>query len=90
MLTFEKDYYWMMGDNRHNSIDARAWGLVPYNHVLGKPVLIWMSWNGAKPRWERFFTTVHGKGKATSYLIPVLILLGLWIGYNQWRKRKKA
>ncbi len=88
--TFKQDYYWMMGDNRHNSIDARAWGLVPYNHVLGKPILIWMSWNGAKPRWERFFTTVHGKGKATSYLIPVLILLGLWIGYNQWRKRKKA
>lgn len=89
--TFKQDYYWMMGDNRHNSIDARRWGFVPFSHVFGKAVFIWMSWDGIKnPRWERFFTTVHGEGKATSYLIPFLILLAGWIGFSKWRKRKKA
>jgi len=88
--TFQQDYYWMMGDNRNNSIDARAWGFVPFDHVVGKPVLIWMSWESLKnPRWERWFTTVGGSGKATSYLIPVLVLLGLIFGYNQWKKRQK-
>lgn len=89
--TFKQNYYWMMGDNRHNSIDARRWGFVPFDHVVGKPVFIWMSWDGIKgPRWERWFTTVHGSGKATSYLIPFLIVLFGWIGFNKWRKRKKA
>lgn len=88
--TFKQNYYWMMGDNRHNSIDARAWGFVPFDHVVGKPVFIWMSWDGLKnPRWERFFTTVSGSGKATSYLIPFLVLLFGWIGFNKWRTRKK-
>ncbi len=89
--TFKQDYYWMMGDNRHNSVDARRWGFVPYNHVFGKAVFIWMSWDGfPHPRWKRFFTTVHGTGKATSYLIPFLVLLFGWIGFSKWRKRKKA
>lgn len=87
--TFKQNYYWMMGDNRHNSIDARAWGFVPFDHVVGKPVFIWMSWDGASPRWERFFTTVSGEGKATSYFIPFLILLAGWIGFNKWRKHKQ-
>ena len=89
--TFKQDYYWMMGDNRHNSLDARSWGLVPFDHVVGKPVFIWMSWDGIKnPRWERFFTTVHGTGKATSYFIPFIVLLFGWLGFNKWRKRKKT
>ncbi|UKM65029.1 signal peptidase I [Flavobacteriaceae bacterium GSB9] len=89
--TFKQNYYWMMGDNRHNSIDARAWGFVPFDHVVGKPVFIWMSWDGfPNGRWERFFTTVSGKGKATSYLIPFLVLLFGWIVFNKIRKRKKA
>ncbi len=92
--TFKQDYYWMMGDNRHNSIDARAWGVVPYNHVVGKPVFIWMSWNTHgkglnKIRWNRMFTTVHSSGKATSYFIPFLVVLGGLIGFNKWRKHKK-
>ena len=88
--TFKQNYYWMMGDNRHNSIDARRWGFVPFDHVFGKAVFIWMSWDGIKnPRLERFFTTVHGTGKATSFLIPFLVLLFVWIGFNQWRKRRK-
>ena len=89
--TFKQDYYWMMGDNRHNSIDARAWGFVPFDHVVGKPVFIWMSWDGLKnPRWERFFTTVGGSGKATSYFIPFLVLLFGYIGFNKWRARRKV
>lgn len=89
--TFKQNYYWMMGDNRNNSVDARAWGYVPFDHVVGKPVFIWMSWDGLKnPRWERWFTTVGGTGKPTSYLIPFLVILFGGIGYNKWRKRKKA
>jgi signal peptidase I len=88
--TFKQDYYWMMGDNRHNSIDARSWGFVPFSHVVGKPVLIWMSWDGKSPRWERFFTTVSGSGKATSFLIPFIVLLLGLIGFNKWRARKSV
>ncbi len=88
--TFKQDYYWMMGDNRHNSLDARAWGFVPFNHVVGKPVFIWMSWDGLKnPRWERFFTTVHGSG-SSSYLIPFLIFLIAYFVFNKWFKKKQA
>lgn len=90
-FTFTKDYYWMMGDNRHNSQDSRYWGFVPFDHVVGKPVLIWMSWDSdGKPRWERFFTTVGGSGKAVSYLIPVLILGLVIFAYSSWRKKRKA
>jgi signal peptidase I len=87
--TFKQDYYWMMGDNRHNSIDARFWGFVPFDHVVGKPVFIWMSWNGSSPRWDRFFTTVHGSGERVSYLIPFLVVLLGWFGFSKWRKRRK-
>ncbi|NNK71648.1 MAG: signal peptidase I, partial [Flavobacteriaceae bacterium] len=89
--TFNHDYYWMMGDNRHNSLDARVWGFVPFDHVVGKPVFIWMSWNGIKnPRWSRFFTTVHGSGERVSYLIPFLVFLFAGWGYSKYRKRRKA
>jgi signal peptidase I len=93
--TFNMDYYWLMGDNRNNSQDARSWGYVPMNHVVGKPVFIWMSFNNKakglfnKIRWERFFTTVSGKGETTSYLIPFLVLLAGWIGFRQFQKRRK-
>lgn len=88
--TFNQDYYWMMGDNRHNSQDSRAWGFVPFDHVVGKPVFIWMSWGNGKPRWERWFTTVGGSGKPVSYLIPFLVLLAVWIGFSTWKKKRKA
>ena len=41
--TFKQNYYWMMGDNRHNSEESRIWGFVPKDHVVGKPLFIWMS-----------------------------------------------
>lgn len=55
--TFKMNYYWMMGDNRHNSLDSRFWGFVPEDHVVGKASLIWFSWaNG--PRWKRMFRSI--------------------------------
>ena len=60
--TFKMDYYWMMGDNRHNSLDSRYWGFVPEDHVVGKPIFIWLSINpedrGKKIRWDRLFRMV--------------------------------
>jgi signal peptidase I len=87
--TFKQDYYWMMGDNRQNSLDARSWGYVPFDHVVGKPVLIWFSINKGKIRWERLFTTVGGNGKPVSYLMYFLIALAGYIGYSFLRKNKK-
>ncbi len=58
--TFKMDYYWMMGDNRHNSLDSRFWGFVPEDHIIGKPRLIWLSLDANKSflgkiRWNRMF-----------------------------------
>ena len=52
---FKMDYYWMMGDNRHNSADSRYWGFVPEDHIVGRPVFIWLSIDKDKHgiRWER-------------------------------------
>lgn len=88
--TFKQDYYWMMGDNRQNSLDARAWGYVPFDHVVGKPVFIWLSIdkNTKSLRWDRMFTTVGGDGEPVSYLTYFLIALGLYLLYSFFLKKK--
>jgi signal peptidase I len=62
--TFKMDYYWMMGDNRHNSSDSRYWGFVPEDHIVGKPIFVWMSIDKDKSgfssvRTERIFKKIH-------------------------------
>jgi len=62
--TFKMNYYWMMGDNRHNSADSRYWGFVPEDHIVGKPKFIWLSLNKEaeglkKVRWGRMFMKVR-------------------------------
>ena len=57
--TFRMDYYWMMGDNRHNSADSRYWGFVPEDHIVGKPIFIWWSKDPDRGvRWSRLFRFV--------------------------------
>ena len=56
--TFKMDYYWMMGDNRHNSLDSRYWGFVPEDHVVGKASLIWFSYGNNGIRWNRIFQKI--------------------------------
>ena len=61
--TFKQDYYFMMGDNRHNSLDSRYWGFVPEDHIVGRPSMIWLSTDRNKKfpkniRWNRFFKFV--------------------------------
>jgi len=93
--TFKKDYYWMMGDNRHKSEDSRFWGFVPDDHIVGKPVFIWFSIKGINDgiknwsiRWDRVFTTVDGPGERRSYFPYFLVFVVLWQGYVFYRKRK--
>lgn len=62
--TFKYNYFWMMGDNRHYSADSRSWGFVPEDHVVGKPIVIWLSTNKNRNlfdehiRWNRLFNWV--------------------------------
>lgn len=60
--TFKMDYYWMMGDNRDNSLDSRFWGFVPEDHIVGTPLFIWMSKDQETGEWrsDRFFKSVKG------------------------------
>ncbi len=62
--TIQMEYYWMMGDNRHNSQDSRFWGFVPEDHIVGKAVFIWLSLDPnqswlKKIRWSRLFSVIH-------------------------------
>ena len=57
--TFKMDYYWMMGDNRHNSLDSRYWGFVPVDHIVGKAWFVWFSGGSNGIRWNRIFRGIH-------------------------------
>ncbi|SMC84596.1 signal peptidase I [Cellulophaga tyrosinoxydans] len=95
--TFAKNYYWMMGDNRHKSEDSRFWGYVPEDHIVGTPIFIWMSFDnfteGVKNwsiRWDRVFTTVNGEGEPVSYFKYFLLLLGGYFVFDFIRKKRKT
>ncbi len=97
--TFKQDYFYLIGDNRHNSLDARYWGYVPFDHVLGKPVMVWFSWNANAPsftaklksiRWNRMFTTVHGDGEPVSYRYLVFALIAFYFVWSYYKGKKKA
>lgn len=93
--TFKQGYYWMMGDNRHASDDSRYWGFVPEDHIVGKPVFIWMSYDkfgdglADKIRFDRVFTTVGGDGPRNSYFWPFVVVVVLIWGGNKWYKKRK-
>ena len=62
--TFKQDYFFMMGDNRHNSLDSRYWGFVPEDHIVGKAFFIWLSIDKYadfvhKIRWSRFLNLIR-------------------------------
>jgi len=95
--TFAQDYYWMMGDNRHRSEDSRFWGFVPADHIVGKPIFIWMSIDGIndglsnmKIRWNRVFTTTNGDGEPVSYRWHFLAAIVAYQIFVRIRKRRKA
>ncbi|WP_298157058.1 signal peptidase I [Flavobacterium sp.] len=94
--TFQLNYYWMMGDNRNKSEDSRYWGFVPEDHIVGKPVFIWMSIDGINDgfknwsiRWDRLFTTVGGDDEPYSYFKFFLIALAAYIGFSFYMGKRK-
>ncbi|MFV0217674.1 signal peptidase I [Empedobacter falsenii] len=93
----KQNYYFMVGDNRNQSLDARFFGYVGEDHIIGRPIMIWANMNGmfepAAPKkfiWHRFFTSINNDNpNKTSYGIYVLIALIGWIGYDIVKARKE-
>ncbi|MGM5629817.1 signal peptidase I [Apibacter raozihei] len=102
--TFLQNYYWMMGDNRDNSLDSRYFGYVPEDHIIGTPIFTWLSVQGLfendpfghpakkKIRWDRMFkipNTDTPLNEKTNYLPYFLILLGIYFTYDYYKGKKK-
>lgn len=88
--TVQQDYYFMMGDNRDASLDARFFGFVPEANIVGSPMFTWLSWQGIfdegpkKVRWERMFKATNtGEKNKTSYWWIAVIVLVLFFGWEQ-------
>ena len=93
--TIQQDYYMMVGDNRDASLDARFFGFVPEENIVGRPMFTWMSLQGAfkdssssyqapfKIRWDRMFTTVGGSGEPVSYFKYFLVALVGWFVFGE-------
>ncbi|HTB30776.1 MAG TPA: signal peptidase I [Bacteroidia bacterium] len=92
--TFKMNYYFMMGDNRHNSVDSRFWGFVPDDHIVGKASFIWMSLKSNVPflqkfRLKRFFTFVNPDGLSRSYFWPGLLIIIIAFIYFYFKNKKR-
>ena len=97
IYTIKQNYYFMMGDNRHNSLDSRYWGYVPFDHIVGTPALIWLSIkadDGVTPffkriRWERVISFPMGEGPLKSYLWQTIIAgVAIYGAYYFIRRRE--
>lgn len=102
--TIQQNYYWMMGDNRDNSLDSRYFGYVPEDHIIGTPIFTWLSIQGLfendpfghpakfKIRWNRMFKVPNTDvplDQKTNYLPYFIILLGGYFVYDYYRTKKK-
>lgn len=91
--TVKQDYYFMMGDNRDASLDARFFGFVPETNIVGSPMFTWLSWQGVfddgpkKIRWDRMFKATNtGEKNKTSYWWVAAIILVLFFGWDYFAK----